>query len=559
MDAFKAQLERIKQQLAALTATQKMLVAALVSIMVLTMLYWGRYAGNPEMVSLLTTTLTEDEIGVIQQQLKIDGIPCQVDTGKVLVPADRQLEAVESLKFNQMLPQDTRSAFEQMSKTLTPFATNTERETTYNRATEMQLQQIISHWKGVATAKVMINAKNERHIDGTIPPSATVDIQTRGDVDNVRQLARSAADAVAHAVSGLTPSHIGIIINEKSISVSDSDGLGGTTEQMELKVKTENDIAQKIRDVFPIPGLTVTVNCDVESKTIHEESTKFGKKEDVLTLPNETKEHSEESTSSPQGPREPGAVSNTGGGGSGGLSVDGSGGGGGDVTSSTVTDDTTRNENYVNNTHTITDTPAGKPVALSATVRVPLSYFAAAFKVKYPSIKEPTDDAIQKFTDAKLDSIRGGVKSIAGLKLDDELSVDSYEDIPNDLAMAAGTSVPSATLSTVGGHAKEIALGVLAVVSLFLMASMVRKSTPATIVMPQLAGMGGPIPVGSEAGGFAGEVIAGEVGAGDAALDGMELNDEDVRTQQMLDQVTTMVKENPDSAAALVKRWLSRP
>ena len=41
-------------------------------------------------------------------------------------------------------------------------------------------------------------------------------------------------------------------------------------------------------------------------------------------------------------------------------------------------------------------------------------------------------------------------------------------------------------------------------------------------------------------------------------LDGMELDDEAIRTQQMLEQVSSLVKENPDSAAALVKRWMNR-
>jgi flagellar biosynthesis/type III secretory pathway M-ring protein FliF/YscJ len=43
-----------------------------------------------------------------------------------------------------------------------------------------------------------------------------------------------------------------------------------------------------------------------------------------------------------------------------------------------------------------------------------------------------------------------------------------------------------------------------------------------------------------------------------SALDGVEMDDDAIRTQQVLDQVSNMVKENPDGAAALVKRWLSR-
>ena len=56
----------------------------------------------------------------------------------------------------------------------------------------------------------------------------------------------------------------------------------------------------------------------------------------------------------------------------------------------------------------------------------------------------------------------------------------------------------------------------------------------------------------------AGETIAGEVGEGNAMLDGMELDEDSIKSQQMVEQVSTLVKENPDAAANLVKRWLNR-
>jgi len=91
------------------------------------------------------------------------------------------------------------------------------------------------------------------------------------------------------------------------------------------------------------------------------------------------------------------------------------------------------------------------------------------------------------------------------------------------------------------------------------MATMVRKSTPAPLAMPSLAGVGPAAETASRVNPLgSGESVAGEVGTGNGALDGMEMDEDAVRTQQMLDQVSTMVKENPDGAAQLVKRWLSR-
>jgi flagellar biosynthesis/type III secretory pathway M-ring protein FliF/YscJ len=52
--------------------------------------------------------------------------------------------------------------------------------------------------------------------------------------------------------------------------------------------------------------------------------------------------------------------------------------------------------------------------------------------------------------------------------------------------------------------------------------------------------------------------MAGEASESEQLLDGMELDDDAVRAQQMLDQVSNMVKENPEGAASLVKRWMNR-
>ena len=52
--------------------------------------------------------------------------------------------------------------------------------------------------------------------------------------------------------------------------------------------------------------------------------------------------------------------------------------------------------------------------------------------------------------------------------------------------------------------------------------------------------------------------VAGEVRESGPLLDGMELDEDSVKAQQMLSQVANLVEENPDAAATLVKRWLNR-
>src|SRR3954463_3490892 len=99
MDFVKQQLQRIQQQLSGLTATQKMLTGALVAIMVMTLLYWGRYAGTAELEPLFDTPISATELGNVQDTLALKQIKVTVGSGgQIMVPAERKLEILAMLK-----------------------------------------------------------------------------------------------------------------------------------------------------------------------------------------------------------------------------------------------------------------------------------------------------------------------------------------------------------------------------------------------------------------------------------------------------------------------------
>ncbi len=213
MDVIKAQLDRIRQQLAGLTASQRMLVGTLVVVMVLTLLYWGRYAGNPEMVPVLDQSLGDDEIGRIDMALEAKGIPHSVVAGKVMVPADRKMEIVADLMYSQMLPHDSHSMFEEMNKDANPFAPQSDRERNYVEGVRQELAAIIRRWPGVADAQVLINAKNENRIEDAVKPSATIAITMRDGAVANKQLVMAAADGVAGAISGMSRGEVRVSVN----------------------------------------------------------------------------------------------------------------------------------------------------------------------------------------------------------------------------------------------------------------------------------------------------------------------------------------------------------
>ena len=588
MDAFKAQLDRVREQLAGLTASQRMLVGTLVAVMALTLMYWGRYAGTADLVPALDQTLTDDQIGPINRQLDMSGVPHSVVNGRVMIPADRKAEVLANLMYAQALPTDTHSAFEEMSsKSLNWFSSQTEREAVYNHATELELAAAIRRWPGVSDARVVINNKNERHIGESTPPTAMVDVRTRNGTDKsqVKQLVQAAADGVAGAVSGLLPQNIRVIVNGVSARVpsaaADAGGMDGSNV-FELREQNEAWLEQKIRAHLEfIPNATVTVTCDVDNQTKDEHVTKYDK---TGAFTQTTMEHNQtaESHTTDGAAREPGAASNDGVSGPGGGDVTGGGGSGpsaGAVTSnSTSTEDQQQqSQAYVPSVDQHITTPAGKAVVQSAAVCVPVSYVTKRFRAANPSIKDPTDADLQRAAAAEVANLRQQVATVVGLASVERVSVDTFvDDTSTDLTMAAaaapGMSASSAALGGLTGHAKEIGVGVLAVVSLAMMFQMARKSTIVLPVgtSPSLAGLGlnstayqGDDEEADDRDRRSGAARNTAADVSQAAMlidgmEGMELDPETLRTQQMLDQVSTLVKEDPDAAAALVKRWVSR-
>ena len=70
MDLLKKQFDRIQQQLAGLNASQKMLTFSLLAIMVMTFLWWGKYAGTSEMEPVVNQALNADEMASMKRVLR---------------------------------------------------------------------------------------------------------------------------------------------------------------------------------------------------------------------------------------------------------------------------------------------------------------------------------------------------------------------------------------------------------------------------------------------------------------------------------------------------------
>jgi flagellar biosynthesis/type III secretory pathway M-ring protein FliF/YscJ len=202
---------------------------------------------------------------------------------------------------------------------------------------------------------------------------------------------------------------------------------------------------------------------------------------------------------------------------------------------------------------------AGLGVPKGAAVLVPRSHVVNVLKHGKQNPPEPDEQQIEAWFAKELPKYQQMVKTAVGLASESQVSMALYTDLFPPQPAGGAAPVQPGALSTAsltamaGTHSREIMLGGLAVISLFMVSMMVRKGSPASVAAATGSLQTVPMPVLD-----ASEQLAGEVSEGKSMLDAMELDEDAVRAQQMVDQVAAMVEDNPDAAASLVKRWMSR-
>lgn len=542
MDALKSQLLRIQEQLTGLSASQKMLTASLVAIMVMTIAIWGRFAGTAQMEPILEQSFTPADIGQMKMALGSQGIPLTVTGDRVMVPADRKYEALAVLAFNNQLPSNSYRAWDEMLQQSTLWDSSSKTAALHKHMKERLLSDwMTAHFPNVATATVFINDVNQPRVGGSLQPTASVLIKTRGDDVSAKKLVSAAAAAVASAVSGLLPSKVAVIINGQSHHVPDPNS-GFSAEADEKAREWERDRAETLERMFPL-GSRIAVAVDVERSRRMEQSESFDKTKSLIVekdLENKTQDSSQPQTKS----ADPGTVSNTG--------LDISNATAQNSTNNTESSRTTMHISPGRTTQQV-ETPAGKPTISSTAIRIPRSYFIRNMARGDSAAKEPDDSAIQTQFDKEKQGWIKTAQTAIGMNSAENISIDMYYDDGGTMVAGKddlGTSSVGIG-AVVGRHAREIAVSGLAVVSLFMLMTIVKKGTP----VPVLAVPESPRETPHLA---ASEDLAGIAGGNSTALDAVELDESAIKAQQMVEQVATMVKENPDAAANLVKRWLNR-
>ncbi len=537
MEFLRRYWTQVRAQTAQMPANTKLLIGSLVIILLMAGFLVIQYAAAPQMAPI--TPFVGDRQAEAIALLKQHGIDVKTENAQVLVPYDKQVEAIALLESGRLMVPDTSKAFDDVILKSSPWDPSAKTSMAFLQAKQKFLAAVIGKMKGVRAADVVISVPQQTGFGRAhVKPSASVNVVMAGGKVN-KQLVEAIAGLVAGAVSELPPTAVNVIdaLEGRIHHVADAED-ASNDQAMATVVALESRYQQKITDVLRyIPGVIVAVNVRTDPNLKQNiESFKYGEQ----PVKNEKSEISESNEVRAAG--ETGVRANA----------------GAEIGATSKNGSTTKSEK----TETTFDAPtlteravirkAGQsPQEIHVTVNVPRSYFIALFKRGKADAADPDDAALQPVVDTQLAEIKKQVEPLIKSETAGSVAAHMILDAGAMLAMGEmGVGGGGVATFVSSGWFKPAMLGGLALVSVGLMFHLVRKATrmPPLPSAEELAGLPPKLDVDSD--------LVGEVEAHDPAMAGLELSDGEVQNRKVTQQIDELVGKYPAEAAAMFKRWV---
>ena len=430
-------------------------------------------------------------------------------------------------------------------------------------AKQDSLSDQIRRWPGVRAAKVLVNGDYKRQIGGDVLPTAAVTIETDGAGD-ARTLADSAGRLVAGAFPMMKPAAVSCVVDGHFVDAGTADPLaGGGGRLLELRAQAEAQFERKLRNTFAyIDGLHVSVSATVDGEA-RRVTQRTVDPDGKVSVPVETRTERDGSTDAApdaSGWGEGGFRPNVGA-----TAVAGLVAAAGAVTDTEIEE--TRSVVEFSSTVEERYSTGGEARPTGCTLSLPMSYVVADWQARTETTDSPAPEVLREYDQQLRTSLAGVARRALGLG-EDAVTVMTYADATAGSTRDVGFADPaaaSAATSLVGGlvgeYGKTALALALAAAALAIVGGAMRKTTVAGEGNGFAGAFGGDLLTAGGDGDVTlvggDDAVAGEAGAADPLLVGQEVAEDHLRAGQMVEQVQSLVKENPDAAAALVKRWLA--
>lgn len=583
MDQIRRALATVGKQLGQLGTTQKLLIASLAVIVLMVLFVVSQYASKPKTEELALGQRSVEEIQAAMATLRGAGIEARMsESGAIVVPVGRRSDAMSKLGEARQLPADSTFLFRDLIQSQNWWASREQNTRNYHFALRNELGRQIGSYSGVKSAEVNLDIPENTGLGAAArKPTASVSVVTTGGVPLAQSTVDAIAVHVAGAVAGLDVDRVRVIdaANGRQRKPSTKDDLLPTT-YLEQATRVETQTREKLLELLSyIPGVVVAVTAQVDVTQVNAQVQKNLDKGEGTVAMVKKETNSSTTQNEPSRGAEPGLRSNTGAD----LARASSGAG----SKLEQTQDDREMENFVGTrTERIID-PRGMPTRLAVSVNVPQGYVvqllqkekaaaagatgapgAPAGGGQSPNNAAPTDAEIEaRFAKEQakvVASLTPHVKTVGAdgrpITGDVVVSMIPMDAPPAGVSGGAGGAGAAPTggvggliggLALGGSMIDKVVLGALALVALFMMLSLVRRAAR-RVELPtaeELVGVPPTLTTPTD--------MVGEADEGETALAGIEVNESEMRSRKILESVGEMVKQDPESAAKLVNRWMA--
>lgn len=544
MEFIKRNLTQLQSQFSGMSFATRWLIVSLVVIMLMvgSMLVW--WGGSADMVPVGDLTVSTAEATAV---LEADNITTNITSGQLMVPRKQLHAAIASLSRSGQLNPNAHVAFDKLMSddgnnwTLS----STEKDRKFLMAKGHFLSAVIGSFPNVDSASVILdkpeaNGFGQSHIE----PSASVMVTMQSGSKVSKPMADTMIHMVASAVAGLSEQHVTVsdTLHSRSFTAADEEDLG-TFANHEATLASERLHKQKIEDVLRSwEGVMVAVKI-VTSHVLREDRKEIDWDKPAISL-SDTSEVTSKNTSNAG---EPGVRPNTG------FSIDGAIGSGNETSENRRTEEFSQPLAKKTSVKRIAGNEIRK---INVSVVVPRSYYVRVFNAQNPDADPPSDAQLQPIIDTEKAKIESVVRPqiVSSGETEEEIKPGEIS-----VAMVYDKAYLEPAVAGVGGGlgavmssdiAQNGVLAGLAVMSFGLMFYMVRRATRKEDLpsIEELAGVPTTLPTDDD--------LVGEVDVMDNGLAGVELDEDELRARQIADQISDLVRANPEEASGLLTKWI---
>ena len=561
---FRDSITELSRRLGELGPSARLLIGSLAIILAMGFFLVSQYAAGPSMSPIKVRI--EDKATAIS---KVRELGYEVEDGGtdvILVDVREKRSITEMLENDGLAPtiDDAPAAVGSGS-----WQAESEMQETWRRARVSEAEKNIRMIEGVDSVNILVSTGKRKAfvIDGPAP-KASVNVRMKS-----RELDRNTAESIAYIAlaveNDLDLDNITVVDGGNGRTYTFGEDGSGTGGDYLSKVRDfERDAIARLSRVVRVafPRAMVSVNAQILVADISEQKTQIGKpvKAERSKRTNESRTPAGGGSGGAPGFRSNAGTAQAQMGGV--ASINGNPASGVDV----ATRETEEIENVVGVPGVRTDISqrANHPVKVTAAILLSEAEVKAAIRANADG-SVGADEAAVEVTAAELElektRIRTEIVSLLEPLVDNsslreggvgEVKVAIMPFASDSGLQAADTTSVVETFAGItegdsGRALKNAGLVGLALASLAMMFMMVRRSSePET--MPTVEELAGVPPVLDDEA----QELVGEADEVTPALVGVELDDEELRRKQMLDQLNELIKKEPTEVATLLRRWM---